>query len=120
MASKKSQSYNAVLRSLKKDGLTHTQARMAWAGIKQRLGHSPTAAELKVHPRITRAAETKAAPPVKPPTKAPSRPARPPAGPGGAPSPGGPRVMSPQRFQEIVEEWENFELDWEDTDPYGE
>ena len=130
----KSASYNAVLRSLKKDGLSHTQARAAWKGIKERLGHSPTARELKAHPKITaqeikrapareraiRGAATRAlnkaaktAPPVKPgrPTKGGGE------AKGGA---GGGRPIIPRDIAlELDAEWENFDMEWEDDDPYG-
>ena len=128
-------SYNAVLKGLKKQGLSHTQAREAWKSLKDRLGHSPTARELKAHPRITSQEIKKvtkappkappkppAKPPTKPPVKPPKKPpAKPPKrGPGKGRGGGGRPIVPPEIARELDAEWDDFEIEWEDDDPYGE
>jgi len=46
--------YQATLRALKKQGLTHRQAQTAWRVLRDRLDRSPRATDLRKHPRITR------------------------------------------------------------------
>jgi hypothetical protein len=120
MASKKSQSYNAVLRELKKEGLSHTQARAAWGSLKERLGKSPTTGDLKAHPRIT-AQEVKRAPArerairgaaTRAENKAKKAAAVPPAEPPA-------RIIPPKRAAEILDSWEEFDLEGFVDDPDG-
>jgi len=142
-ASSASRSYNAVLRGLKAQyGLNHKQARVAYTGLKTRLGEAPKAVDLKRHPRMAkeeairapareraqRAAQTRAAnraraAPITP-VKAVSRPAKAPAGAerprstpptgGGVPTAPVRKVIPPDRYDQIQDEWDNWDReDWE-------
>lgn len=74
---KAQRSYNAFVRVAKRnEGLTHREAQAAYRSMKDRLGQSPTAKDIKAHPRMMRDA-VKAAKPPAPKKKAPAKKAAP-------------------------------------------
>lgn len=80
MASKKTRSYNAFLREIKRSkGISHRQAQAAYRTLAEKLGAAPLKADIARHPRLTANAVKVAAKlaPVKPkPKAAPAKPVK--------------------------------------------
>ena len=104
--------YNAALRELKRGtGITHVAAQRAYRTVRDRLGRSPRAADIKRHPRI-KAQETKKAREWTPKKRAPL--------PAALPVP----VKSLEEWIDMYDEWIDDEgiggEEWESTADYAE